>query len=69
MTRTYETTEGDMLDYIAFKVYRDESMAQMILKENPGLVDQPAVLPRGIKIRLPDAPEKEPESAIKSVWG
>jgi len=67
--RIYETAEGDMLDQIAYLVYGDESLVTEILDQNPGLVEQPLVLPHGVLIQLPDLPEQPALSAIADVWG
>jgi phage tail protein X len=69
MSTTYITAEGDMLDDIAFKVYQDETMINFILQANPGLVEQPLILPHGLEINLPDAPVKPVQKAIENVWG
>lgn len=67
--RTYQTTEGDMLDLIAHKVYGDATLVPMILDANPGLVEQPLILPHGVTIVLPDLPVKQVPSAINDIWG
>lgn len=64
MPKTIVTTDGDMLDLIAFRHYGYSSGAvEAILDANYGLADKPPVLPAGIVITLPDiapAPVKAP---------
>jgi phage tail protein X len=65
---SYITVDGDMVDDIAFKTYNDETMIEFILMANPGLVDQPLFLPRGIEILLPDAPIGPAKNPILDIW-
>lgn len=67
--RIYQTTEGDMLDLIAHKVYGDATLVSLLLDANPGLVEQPLILPFGVTILLPDLPVKKAPSAIEGIWG
>jgi phage tail protein X len=64
MAKTIITSDGDMLDLIAFREYGYSSGAvEAILNANYGLADRPPVLPAGIIIILPDiapAPAKQP---------
>jgi len=68
MSRIYITETGDMIDDIAFKIYNDETMVAMLLDANPGLVEQPPILPRGLEIILPDAPEPLTPNPINTIW-
>lgn len=68
MSRSYITRDGDMIDKIAFDVFQDETMVEAILIENPGLVDQPEILPYGLEICLPDAVIPANQNTIEDVW-
>ncbi|WP_174516834.1 MULTISPECIES: tail protein X [unclassified Wolbachia] len=68
MTVHYITRENEMLDYICFKHYGYSSGAvEIVLEENPGLVDYGSFLPAGLKIRLPRIQEQLKKSKLK-VW-
>ena len=55
-TTTYRTADGDMLDAICAEHYDgDVTMLPAVLSDNPGLADQPPVLPSGVSIVLPPA--------------
>jgi len=51
------TGDGDMLDAICKRRYGRESIVPLVLSANPHLAKQPAVLPAGLEIVLPDVPE------------
>lgn len=67
--QTYITHGGEMLDEIAYKIYDDETMAYQLYELNPGLVEQPMILPRGIEIKLPEAPRPLVSNPINDIWG
>jgi len=69
MSRVYVTDEQDMLDDIAFKTYGDERQIIALLDANPGLVDQPWLLPRGLEITLPEIKQTTPVNTIVDLWG
>ncbi|CAM3791891.1 tail protein X [Castellaniella denitrificans] len=54
--QTYLTRHGETLDAIAWRVYGTEQAVHAILKANPHVTYQPAELPPGLKLTLPDAP-------------
>jgi len=68
MSRIYITETGDMIDDIAFKIYNDENMVALLLDANPGLVEQPPILPRGLEIILPDVQKTPTTNPIDSIW-
>ncbi|MCW7553640.1 tail protein X [Endozoicomonas gorgoniicola] len=50
----YTTVDGDMLDAICFRHYGNlNGTVERVLNANPGLCEQPAVLPAGLVIELP----------------
>ncbi len=69
MNRVYITQGGEMLDEIAYKVYGDETLVQALYEANPGMVDQPIILPHGIEIILPEMPQTPAPTPINDVWG
>jgi phage tail protein X len=65
MTR-YRTKDGDILDAICWKYYgRVDGVLEAVLEANPGLSEQPAVLPAGFVITLPDL--SKPTRIIETV--
>lgn len=68
MTTTYETRDGDVLDYICWRHYRRQSGAvEAVLEANPGLADRGPVFPAGVTITLPDLPAPEATAVIR-IW-
>jgi phage tail protein X len=55
MTTTYRTSDGDMVDEIAFKHYGSAAnrVVERVLEANPGLSDLGPVLAAGVVITLP----------------
>lgn len=57
MSNTYTTVSGDMWDSIAFKVWKDESHTDKLIKANLQYRDT-YIFPAGIVLKLPTiAPE------------
>lgn len=54
MSKTYTTTQGDMWDLIAFKVYGNEMYISTLLAANEQYKDV-AVFPQGVVLDCPDA--------------
>ncbi|MBK1868243.1 tail protein X [Aestuariivirga sp. YIM B02566] len=55
MAVIYRTKQGDMIDLICFRHYgRSSGAVEVVLEANRDLSQQPAVLPLGIEITLPD---------------
>lgn len=52
----YLTSDGDALDFIAWKHYGSTagSVVEQVLEANPGLADYGPVLPAGVDVTLPD---------------
>lgn len=51
---TYVTVEGDTVDLIVFERFGSSVGAtEAVLAANPGLADQPPILPGGLTVRLP----------------
>ena len=52
---TYRTSDGDMVDEIAFRQYGTTTggIVEQLLAANPGLSDIGTVLPAGLVISLP----------------
>lgn len=69
MARTYTTIAGDMVDAIAFKTYgyRPGSV-EAVFEANPGLCEQPPVLPAGLVITLPDLAATVPLPSPVRLW-
>jgi phage tail protein X len=70
MAQTYTTSQGDVVDYIAWKQYGrcDASVLNNVLAANPGLADLGAVLPAGVQITLPDIVLPANTTNAVSLW-
>ena len=70
MSERYVTQQGDMVDAIAWRNYGFVAgAAEAILAANPGLADQPPVLPENLTIELPDvAAVAAPAKATVNLW-
>lgn len=56
MADTYQTKDGDVLDWVLWKYYGTVAgrIVERVLEANPGLADYGAVMPGGVRILLPD---------------
>jgi phage tail protein X len=54
MALLYRTSEGDRIDLIVLKHYKDKSMLKIVIDANPHLAKQPLSLKAGVEIILPD---------------
>lgn len=65
--QTYTTRPGDMVDHIAFRHYgHHNGTSEAIYDANRGLAEQPAKLPGGLVINLPDLPADDmPQQTVK----
>lgn len=68
--RYYHSKAGDTADSIAWAVYgrQDGGLVEALLDANPGLSDMGPLLPAGIRIAVPDAPEPAQVEGIR-LWG
>jgi phage tail protein X len=61
----YMTKDGDMLDRICHAYYgRQDGVVEKVFEVNRHLAGMPSVLEAGVKIVLPDLPQKT-EQAVK----
>lgn len=67
MAQVYKTSDGDVVDQIAWRQYGrvDADILRAVLEANPGLADMGPVLPAGVSITLPDI--QSPASTKKAV--
>lgn len=65
MSNTYTTVSGDMWDSIAFKVWKDESHTDKLIKANLQYRDT-YIFPAGIVLKLPTIPPEA--SATLPPW-
>ena len=68
--QTYSTREGDVLDEIVWRHYgvTNSAMLRQVFAANPTLAEQPAVMPAGVSIVLPDIEQPAEETAGVSLW-
>lgn len=64
--QTYMTSDGDTVDYVAWKYYDTQNgrVVEQLLDANPGLADLGPSLPAGVLIIMPDI---TPELAAQGV--
>ena len=65
----YRSKSGDAIDRIVWEYYgrQDAGLVEYVLAENPGIADQGATLPEGLRIALPDEPAQETQAAVR-LW-
>jgi len=70
MAQQYRSKQGDTLDEIAWRQYGAVSsdMLTRIMDANPGLADLGPIIPAGVIILLPDAPETSTIKAGVTLW-
>jgi phage tail protein X len=72
MARTHITKDGDMLDLICYRNYAgvQSGAVEAVLEANYrlGLADYGPMLPRGIKIVLPDLPSTLSKTPLVKLW-
>ena len=56
MSTIYTTVQGDTWDSVAFKFYKDEAFADVLMKTNPGKIEN-FVFDAGVGLTVPDAAE------------
>ena len=69
MMQTYRTSDGDTLDYIAWKFYRmlEGRVVEQLLDANPGIADLGPVLPAGVLVNMPDIAPQQQEQGVR-LW-
>lgn len=67
-TAQYLTRSGDCLDLICLQYYQraDSETLQAVIRHNYWLREQPAMLPAGLIIELPNLPAPKP--ATVTLW-
>ena len=67
--QTYRTSDGDTLDYIAWKYYQtlDGRVVEQLLDANPGIADLCPVLPAGVLVKMPDIAPQQQEQGVR-LW-
>lgn len=69
MATTYVTSDGDMVDEIAYATYGSSSGAvEAIYAANPGLADYGPILGSGITITLPDLTAAQKSERKVQLW-
>jgi phage tail protein X len=64
----YRTTDGDMLDLIAWAAYGVQAGAtEALIEANPHVIDIGLALPSGIEINLPDL-DPQPVAQPVRLW-
>ena len=68
--RFYRSKDGDTADSIAWAVYgrQDGRLVEGLLDANPGLAGHGPVLPPGIRLIVPDAPDPVQSQGLR-LWG
>lgn len=65
----YRTSDGDTVDYIAWKYYgtTEGRTVEQVLAANKGLADRGPILPAGVLITLPDIDPTAKTPAVR-LW-
>ena len=67
--KTIISSQGDTLSAIAYRNYGESrGQVERILEANPYLCAQPALLPAGIAIRLPEVQPKQKTTPTLNLW-
>lgn len=56
--RVYTTKDGDTLEDLAGFFYGDAAHRQRLIDDNPELAEQDGPLPPGLRLRIPEDPER-----------
>lgn len=66
----YSSSDGDVVDAIVARHYGNTrgGKVEAVIAANQGLAEVGAVLPAGIRIKLPDLDEDQPEETVQ-LWG
>lgn len=67
MNKTYTTIQGDEWDMIAYKLYKDESMVNLILKANQQY-KYIVIFPAGITLQVPEIGDNMVKSQNLPPW-
>ncbi len=66
---TYRTRQGDVLDLVCVRHYGlRRGLIEVVYEANPGLCEQPVVLPAGLVIVLPDLPREALPRPQQKLW-
>ena len=67
--QTYRTSDGDTLDYIAWKYYQtlEGRVVEQLLDANPGIADLGPALPAGVLVKMPDIAPQQQEQGVR-LW-
>lgn len=68
--RLYRSKSGDTADSIAWAIYgrQDGGLVERLLDANPGLADLGPLLPPGLQVVIPDAPDPVLSEGVR-LWG
>lgn len=69
MMQTYRTSDGDTIDYIAWKFYQtlEGRVVEQLLDANPGIADLGPALPAGVLVNMPDIVPQQQEQGVR-LW-
>lgn len=67
--RSYLSKDGDTADRIAWAVYgrQNDRLTETLLDANPGLCEYGPILPAGVTVIIPDAPEPGVTTTVR-LW-
>ena len=68
--RYYHSKDSDTADAIAWAIYgrQDQRLVETLIDANPGVADLGPVLPAGLRLVVPDAPDP-PQVREVRLWG
>jgi phage tail protein X len=63
------TQQGDTVDLLCWRHFgRTQGLVEVVLEMNPGLADHGPVLPHGLVVEIPEAPEDKPVTPLLKLW-
>lgn len=69
MPTTIRTVQGDMLDLICLRHYRQQQKTtEIVLAANPGLASEPQPFRSGVEIILPDYTSPDLRQTAVKLW-
>jgi phage tail protein X len=70
MSNVYISSEGDTVDYIAWKFYGTQAagVVESVLAANFGLASHGPILPAGLEITMPAIATAETTTSTLSLW-
>lgn len=64
-----KTQQGDTVDLLCWRHFgRTAGLVEVVMEMNPGLAEHGPVLPHGLVVEIPAAPEDKPATPLIKLW-